>query len=82
MIKHAVKTVWAAARYFLFGLAVAVLYAPRSGSDSRKMMRDSVMSAFDRVLPTSLSVHHQDVSDLDKQEYWEKGRAPQEHPVL
>lgn len=83
MFKHSVKSTWAAVRYFIFGLALAVLYAPRKGNESRQMMRNRVMDLFDSVLPTQ-TTHALDhsVAELDKQEYWESGAAPEQHPVL
>ena len=80
MIGHVFKSLWAAVRYFVLGLAAAVLYAPRKGDQSRQMMRDSILGAFDKVLPTSHQ--HDDVNELDKQEYWESDAPPEQHEVL
>lgn len=83
MIGHFFKSTWAAVRYFVFGFAIALLYAPRSGSDSRQQMRDRIMGLFDNVLPTSDSPSSpHDVGELDKQEYWESGAAHEDHPVI
>ncbi|HEY1011060.1 MAG TPA: hypothetical protein VGE07_00045 [Herpetosiphonaceae bacterium] len=83
MIGHTFKTAWAAARYFLLGLAAAVLAAPQTGAESRRLLRERILALFDRALPTSQP--HDDsegAAQLDKQEYWESGVAPENHPVL
>lgn len=83
MIGHTFKTAWAAARYFLLGLAAALLTAPQTGAQSRRLLRERILALFDSALPTS-QPHHEGESGaaLDKQEYWESGAAPENHPVL
>lgn len=85
MIGHFLKSVWAAARYFLFGLVTAILTAPQTGADSRQMLRTRILALFDRTLPTSTQ-HEQHAEEgaaaLDKQEYWEHEAAAEQHPVL
>jgi hypothetical protein len=85
MAGHFFKSVWAATKYFLLGLATAVLAAPQTGADSRRLLRQRIMALFDRALPTT--THHENHLDegaaaLDKAEYWESGAAPEQHPVL
>ncbi len=85
MIGHFFKSVWAAAKYFLLGLAAAALAAPQTGADSRQLLRQRIMALFDRALPTT--THHDEHAEdgaaaMDKQGYWESGSAPAQHPVL
>lgn len=85
MIGHFFKSVWAAAKYFLLGLAAAALAAPQTGADSRQLLRQRIMALFDRALPTTShhDSHQEDgAAGMDKQEYWESGVAAEQHPVL
>lgn len=85
MVGHFFKSVWAATKYFLLGLATAALAAPQTGADSRQLLRQRIMALFDRALPTTTQHEDHDeegATKLDKQEYWESGSAPEQHPVL
>lgn len=53
MIGHFFKLIWTGFRALCLGLLIGVLVAPRSGRENRTQMRDSLLSLFDTVLPTS-----------------------------
>lgn len=53
MIGHFFKTIWTAFRSLCLGLLIGVLVAPRSGRENRTQMRNTLLSLFDTVLPTS-----------------------------
>ena len=86
MFGHGIKTVWAATRYFILGLAAALLLAPQNGAESRRLLRDRIMNLFDQAVPTN-EPHHADHAEgaggaaMDKQEYWETA-APDNTPWL
>ncbi|MDA8217576.1 MAG: YtxH domain-containing protein [Dehalococcoidales bacterium] len=48
------RLAYTAIKYFAIGLLIGLFTAPRSGTESRRLLRDKGMSAVKDILPSSL----------------------------
>ncbi|MBP8251836.1 MAG: YtxH domain-containing protein [Herpetosiphon sp.] len=85
MIGHFFKSIWAGAKYFVLGLAVAVLTASQTGKETRELLKQRILALFDQTLPTTTQNREHDVTGaagLDKDKYWHTAQTSESHPVL